>query len=61
MAEKYANNERKEVAPEMVNTERTRYCSICGKEMSVYDADVQEADGREPICKECMMKALKNN
>lgn len=60
MAEKYEKKERKDVAPEMVNTERKRYCSICGKEMSVYDADVQEADGNAPICKECMMKALKN-
>ena len=60
MAEKYDRKERKDVAPEMVNTERKRYCSICGKEMSVYDADVQEADGNMPICKECMMKALKN-
>ena len=60
MAEKYEKKESKDVAPEMVNTERKRYCSICGKEMSVYDADVQEADGNAPICKECMMKALKN-
>ena len=60
MAEKYEKKERKDVAPEMVNTERKRYCSICGKEMSVYDADVQEADGNMPIGKECMMKALKN-
>lgn len=60
MAEKYANKERKNVEVSMVEAERKRYCSICGKEMSVYDADIQEADGQEPICKECMMKALKN-
>ena len=24
------------------------------------DADIQEADGHEPVCKECMQKALKN-
>ena len=59
MAEKYANKERKNVEVSMVEKERTRYCSICGKEMSVYDADIQEADGHEPICEECMMKALK--
>jgi hypothetical protein len=28
--------------------------------MSVYDADIQEADGHEPICKECMQKAFNN-
>ena len=60
MAEKYANKERKNVEVSMVEAERKRYCSICGKEMSIYDADIQEADGQEPICKECMMKALKN-
>ena len=60
MAEKYARKEKKDVAPEMVNTERKRYCSVCGKEMSVYDADIQEADGHKPICKDCLNKALKN-
>ena len=59
MAEKYARKEKKDVAPEMVNTERKRYCSVCGKEMSVYDADIQEADGHKPICKDCLNKALK--
>ena len=59
MAEKYAKKERKEVAPEMINTERKRYCSVCGNEMSVYDADIQEADGHKPICKDCLNKALK--
>ena len=60
MAEKYAKKEKKDVALEMVNAERKRYCSVCGKEMSVYDADIQEADGHKPICKDCMKKALKN-
>jgi formylmethanofuran dehydrogenase subunit E len=60
MDEKYKNNERKEVAPEMVNVERKAYCSVCGAEMSVYDADIQRADGREPVCKNCLEKALKS-
>jgi len=59
MAEKYAKKERKDVAPEMINSERKRYCSVCGNEMSVYDADIQEADGHKPICKDCLNKALK--
>lgn len=61
MDEKYKNKERKEVAPEMVNVERKRYCSVCGKEMSTYDADILEASGEEVICKECMDKVLKKN
>lgn len=60
MAEKYAKKERKNVDVSLAQGERKRYCSICGKEMSVYDADIQEADGHEPICKECMQKAFNN-
>ena len=60
MDEKYKKNERKDVAPEMVNSERKRYCSVCGKEMSTYDADILEASGQPVICKECMEKVLKN-
>ena len=61
MEEKYQNKEKKDVAPEMVTTERKAYCSVCGREMSVYDADIQRADGIEPVCKNCMEKALKND
>lgn len=60
MAEKYEKKERKDVPVEIGQMERKRYCSICGKEMSVYDADIQEADGQEPVCKECMQKAFNN-
>lgn len=60
MDEKYKKNERKDVAPEIVNTERKAYCSVCGSEMSVYDADIMRADGKEPVCKNCMEKALKS-
>ena len=41
-------------------SERKAYCSICGKEMSVYDADIMSADGNEAICQECLKKTLKN-
>lgn len=58
MADKYEKKERKNVDISLAQGERKRYCSLCGKEMSVYDADIQEADGHEPICKECMQKAF---
>lgn len=61
MAKKYENKEAKETDVSIVNYERKAYCSICGKEMSVYDADIQRADGMEPVCKECMEKALMVN
>ena len=58
MAEKYRNKQRKNVEVSMVQAERKAYCSVCGKEMSVYDADIQMVDGYEPICTECLQKAL---
>ena len=61
MAEKYERKERKDVAPTMVSEDRHAYCSLCGKEMSVYDADIQRADGGRPICKECLEKALRKD
>ena len=60
MAEKYEKKEMKDTPVEMVNSERKAYCSICGKEMSVYDADILSADGEQVICKECLEKALNN-
>lgn len=60
MAEKYAKKEKKDVDINLANVERKAYCSICGKEMSVYDADIMRANGDEPICKECLQKALNN-
>jgi hypothetical protein len=58
MDEKYKNKEKKDTPVEMVNTERKAYCSACGKEMSVYDADIMSANGQQVICKECLEKAL---
>lgn len=58
MSDKYDRKEKKEVAPEMVQSERKRYCSVCGREMSVYDADIQEADGKPIICQDCMKKVF---
>ena len=60
MDEKYKRKERKDTPVEMVQSERKAYCSVCGKEMSVYDADIMSADGHEAICQECLKKVLKN-
>lgn len=60
MAEKYERKERKNTPIELSQSERKRYCSVCGKEMSVYDADIEEANGQEIVCKNCMEKALNN-
>lgn len=60
MADKYRNKERKDVDVSLVPVERKRHCSICGKEMSVYDGDIQEANGDEPVCSDCMRKAFES-
>ena len=59
MAEKYENKERKNVAIPIANIERKRYCSICGSEMNNYDADIQEANGGEVICTNCIESVMK--
>lgn len=61
MDEKYQKKERKETPVEMVNTERKAYCSVCGKEVSVYDADIMSANGEQVVCQDCLKKALDNN
>ena len=58
MDEKYQKKERKDVAPEMIEGERKAYCSACGSEMPAYDADIMRANGQQPICKNCLEKAL---
>lgn len=58
MDEKYKNNEKKEVTLDLSNQERVRYCSVCGKQMSVYDGDITEETYGYPICKECLEKTL---
>ena len=60
MAKKYANKERKNVDISINQHERKAYCSLCGREMSIYDADIQKANGSEPICKLCLEKSLNN-
>ena len=59
MARKYENKEKKSTNNNRQEIERKAYCTLCGKEMSVYDADIMRANGEEPICKECLEKALK--
>ena len=60
MAKKYANKERKNVDISINQHERKAYCSLCGREMSIYDADIQKANGSEPICNLCLEKSLNN-
>lgn len=60
MAKKYESNAPKVQPSEISPTQRKQYCSVCGQEMSVYDADIQRANGGKPICVNCLKKALIN-
>lgn len=61
MDEKYERKEKKEANVSMVETNRKRYCSICGKEVSLYDGDILEYDGMGVLCNECLAKINETN
>ena len=61
MAKKYEKKERKETVASVGVVERKRYCTVCGREMSVYDGDILESQGKPVICTECMKSAMENN
>lgn len=58
MFEKYKNKEKKDVDVNLVEKERVRYCSVCGKEISVYDGDILDYTTGKPMCLECYKKSL---
>lgn len=58
MDKKYKENAPKDTPVKLENIERKQYCSICGQEMSTYDADIQKASGYKPICVNCMKQTL---
>ena len=50
--EKYKNKDAKSI--QMFAEERKAYCSVCGKEMNVYDADITINEYGKPICVDCL-------
>lgn len=58
MFEKYKNKEKKDVDANLVEKERVRYCSVCGKEIPVYDGDILDYTTGKPMCLECYKKSL---
>lgn len=58
MDEKYKSKEKKELVLDLTNQERVKYCSVCNKQMSVYDGDITEETYGYPICKECLENTL---
>lgn len=58
MAEKYEKQEKKDSTVSLSTVERKAYCSVCGKEVPIYDADIQKANGQEILCQKCMEKLL---
>lgn len=60
MENKYKNHERKNVQLDIVNKERVRYCSVCGKKINVYDGDLTEYDSGKALCIDCFKKEMLN-
>ena len=62
MEEKYKNKERKNNTASIGDTDRKRYCSVCGKEINKYDGDISEQTVGYPVCQECMqtIKQMRN-
>lgn len=61
MKQKYENKEAKETEYTLGEAlERVEYCSVCGKEMNKYDADIQREDGLMPMCTDCFKKYLED-
>lgn len=56
MAKKYANKELRETPIDFKTYERKHYCSVCGKEISVYDGDILTYEGIGPVCTDCLKK-----
>lgn len=56
MDEKYQNKECKNVNLSLIETQRKRYCSSCGKEIDLYDGDITEKTYGYPLCNDCIKK-----
>lgn len=61
MDDKYKAVERKNVDLNLTPLEKKCFCPICGREVDEYSANIQMADGRKPICNDCMKKTLKKD
>lgn len=61
MAEKYRTKAPKKPDLQVAEVKRKRFCSVCGKEVPIYDGDIQEATNGVVLCEECLEKALKKN
>ena len=53
MAEKYATKEKKDAIAEVAPEVRIVHCPRCGRQMSVYDADILDWAGGNGLCAEC--------
>ena len=59
MDAKYRKNEKRDSVYQIVDTERKRYCELCGKEISTVDGDILEATGNKVLCPDCFKEFLK--
>ncbi len=61
MDEKYKNKERKDASVSLVSSNRKRYCSACGKEISLYDGDILKYGDMDVLCNDCRKKKINDD
>jgi transcription elongation factor Elf1 len=61
MDDKYRNHTRKNVEITATPIEKKYFCQICGAEVDEYSANIQMADGKPVICKNCMKKTIEKS
>ena len=62
MSSKYLNNEKKDVVLDLSFNDRKEVCSICGEEMSKYDAAITKEEYGYTMCVKCLEnKMIKEN
>ena len=60
MDKKYKDKEKKDISLDLNDTKRVRFCSECGKRISVYDGDITQETYGYPLCQDCIKKILDN-
>jgi DNA-directed RNA polymerase subunit RPC12/RpoP len=61
MDDKYRNHTRKNIEIMAAPVEKKYFCQICGAEVDEYSANIQMADGKPVICKNCMKKTIEKS
>ena len=56
--DKYDKKEAKNQNVALAEVERKCFCSVCGREINAYDADITSATYGKPMCSDCLAKFM---